>query len=45
MAEPGLKALMRWLDPSAKPILVQMPVEAYGALRTAWGLPVLPAVH
>ena len=45
MAEPALKGLMQWLDPARAPVLVQLPVAAYGALRTAWGLPALPAVR
>ena len=41
MSEPMLKALMQWLDPAQAPVLVQLPLEAYGALRTAWALPAL----
>lgn len=43
MAEPALKTLMAWLDPAQAPVLVQLPLDAYGALRTAWALPALPA--
>jgi D-alanyl-D-alanine dipeptidase len=39
MGEPALKAVMQWLDPARAPVLVQLPSEAYGALRAAWGLP------
>lgn len=45
MAEAALTAIMRWLDPTQAPVLVQLPDEAYGALRTAWGLPALPAAR
>ena len=45
LAEPALKAMMRWLDPARAPVLVQLPLEAYGMLRTAWGLPALPAAR
>jgi zinc D-Ala-D-Ala dipeptidase len=40
MPAPVLEAVMRWLDPAEKPALVQMPVAAYRALRSVWGLPV-----
>jgi zinc D-Ala-D-Ala dipeptidase len=39
MAAPDLDAVMRWLDPVAKPAFVQMPAAAYRALRSGWGLP------
>jgi D-alanyl-D-alanine dipeptidase len=39
MAEPALRALMRWLDSKAAPVLVQLPIGAHEALRAAWGLP------
>lgn len=42
MASPQLEAVMRWLDPSRKPVLVQLPLPAYAALRAPWRLP--PAV-
>ncbi|MGE0814159.1 MAG: L,D-transpeptidase [Vicinamibacterales bacterium] len=45
MAEPALSGLMRWLDPARQPVLVQLPREALAALRTAWGLPGLPAAR
>ncbi len=45
MAEPAMKEVLRWLDPARAPVLVQLPVEAYGALRTAWGLPALTAAR
>ena len=45
MGEPMLKALMQWLDPAQAPVLVQLPLDAYGALRTAWALPALPVAR
>ncbi len=45
MAEPALDTVMQWLDAKKAPVLVQLPVEAYGALRTAWRLPALPAAR
>ncbi len=45
LAEPALKAVMQWLEPAQAPVLVQLPVAAYAALRTAWGLPALPAAR
>ena len=32
-------ALLRWLDPAAGPVLVQLPEPEYHRLRGAWGLP------
>jgi zinc D-Ala-D-Ala dipeptidase len=45
MAETTLKAIMRWLDPKAAPVLVQLPAAAYEALRAAWSLPALAAAR
>ena len=45
MGEPALKAVMQWLDPAAAPVLVQLPMAAYTALKTAWALPPLPAAR
>jgi hypothetical protein len=39
MAEENLRTVLAWLDPRARPVLVQLPRDAYGALRTAWELP------
>jgi len=41
MAEPDLLRLLRWLDPAAKPVLVQMPRREYEESRSEFGLPVL----
>jgi L,D-peptidoglycan transpeptidase YkuD (ErfK/YbiS/YcfS/YnhG family) len=39
MAEDDIREVLAWLDPRARPVLVQLPRDAYGALRTAWELP------
>lgn len=39
MAEADLRELLAWLDPAARPVLVQLPAGAYAALRAAWELP------
>ena len=39
MAAPELERLMAWLDPAARPLLVQLPVAAYDELRLRWALP------
>lgn len=41
MAEPNLLRLLRWLDPKANPILVQMPRHEYEESRSGFDLPVL----
>ena len=35
----ALEVLMRWLDNSRRPALVQLPASEYRRLRAAWGLP------
>lgn len=39
MAEEHLLELSRWLEPRRHPVLVQLPSEALGAARKAWGIP------
>ena len=39
IAEPALTELVRWLDPSRRPVLVQLTDAAYARRRAAWGLP------
>ena len=39
MRERDLVRLIRWLDPAARPILVQMPRNTYPAFQTKFGLP------
>jgi L,D-peptidoglycan transpeptidase YkuD (ErfK/YbiS/YcfS/YnhG family) len=34
-----LEALLRWLDPALRPVLVQLPRQSYRSLAAAWGLP------
>jgi len=34
-----LQALMEWLDPAGRPVLVQLPRQAYREVAAAWGLP------
>jgi D-alanyl-D-alanine dipeptidase len=34
-----LQDVMAWLDPARRPVLVQLPHNAYEALRLEWGLP------
>jgi D-alanyl-D-alanine dipeptidase len=41
MAENDLVNLMRWLDPAARPILVQMPRDNYATFQSKFGLPAL----
>ena len=41
MAEPQLRDLVAWLDPRARPVVVQMPASAYERANVGWGLPVL----
>jgi L,D-peptidoglycan transpeptidase YkuD (ErfK/YbiS/YcfS/YnhG family) len=39
MPEPNLVALLRWLDPAARPVLIQMPQTELAALRSKLDLP------
>jgi L,D-peptidoglycan transpeptidase YkuD (ErfK/YbiS/YcfS/YnhG family) len=39
MAEADLREVLAWLDPRARPVLVQLPAPAYAGLRGAWALP------
>ena len=39
MAERDLVQLLRWLDPAANPVLIQMPRRDYGAMRSEIALP------
>jgi len=42
MPQNQLETLLTWLDPTRKPLLVQVPAPEYARLRSRWGLP--PAV-
>jgi len=39
MAPDVLRQVMAWIDPARSPVLVQLPREAYDALRQPWALP------
>lgn len=39
MAEPDLRAVLAWLDPSAEPLFVLLPRDEHARVRRAWGLP------
>lgn len=39
MSQENMELLLRWLDPSANPILIQIPSATYRRLRSVWGLP------
>jgi L,D-peptidoglycan transpeptidase YkuD (ErfK/YbiS/YcfS/YnhG family) len=39
MDEPPMLSLLTWLDPAARPVLVQLPAKEREALAQAWGLP------
>lgn len=39
MTEASMEGVLRWLDPAAAPVLVQLPRAEYAARRLGWGLP------
>jgi len=39
MAQGTLEPILAWLDPAAKPVLVQLPVGEYRRVRKRWKLP------
>lgn len=41
MPQEQLEAILAWLDPSRKPLLVQMPAQVYRRVQEKWKLPVL----
>jgi D-alanyl-D-alanine dipeptidase len=41
MPQTDLEALLAWLDPKGKPLLVQLPEEQYQKLHESWHLPAL----
>jgi D-alanyl-D-alanine dipeptidase len=45
MAEQDLVGLLRWLDPAAHPVLVQMPRGDYGMLQSNYLLPAISEKH
>jgi zinc D-Ala-D-Ala dipeptidase len=42
MPETGMIRLLQWLDPRARPVLIQLPHSIYSELRAQWALPPLP---
>jgi L,D-peptidoglycan transpeptidase YkuD (ErfK/YbiS/YcfS/YnhG family) len=45
MPQVELETLLTWLDPTRKPLLVQLPAPEYGRLIDRWKLPALINVH
>jgi hypothetical protein len=41
MPQSELETLLTWLDPTRRPLLVQLPAPAYGRLIDRWSLPAL----
>jgi D-alanyl-D-alanine dipeptidase len=41
--EGKVRAIMLWLDPRKRPLLVQLTADEYGKLRTSWKLPAVGA--
>lgn len=39
MAAGNIESILRWLEPNAQPVLVQLPEPVYRAVRETWGLP------
>jgi L,D-peptidoglycan transpeptidase YkuD (ErfK/YbiS/YcfS/YnhG family) len=39
IAREAMERLLRWLDPAARPLLVQLPEPLWGRLAREWGLP------
>ena len=39
MTEQALRALMGWIDPARRPMLVQLPAVALDRVRERWALP------
>lgn len=39
MSENNLKKILYWLDPAAKPVIVQLPQKQYQQLKSSWQLP------
>jgi L,D-peptidoglycan transpeptidase YkuD (ErfK/YbiS/YcfS/YnhG family) len=42
MPQDKLEAVLGWLDPARKPLLVQLPLAKYKSLKKSWKLPDLP---
>ncbi len=39
MAKPDIEGMLAWLDPAARPVVVQLPRDVYAAVAPGWGLP------
>jgi L,D-peptidoglycan transpeptidase YkuD (ErfK/YbiS/YcfS/YnhG family) len=39
MSQENMEGLLRWLDPAANPLLIQLPSATYQQFRSIWGLP------
>jgi D-alanyl-D-alanine dipeptidase len=39
MSKENMALLLRWLDPTANPVLIQLPAAIYKRLQSAWGIP------
>lgn len=39
VSQENMEELLRWLDPAALPILIQLPRKEYGRLKSEWKLP------
>ncbi len=44
MTEAAMLRVVRWLDPSANPLLVQLPASEWKTRAAAWGLPPLSSI-
>lgn len=42
--EKELERLVAWLDPRARPVVVQLPAAVYPRVQKDWGLPVYPSI-
>jgi D-alanyl-D-alanine dipeptidase len=45
MPQNELETLLTWLDPTRKPLLVQLPAQEYGRLANRWKLPAFVSSH
>ena len=39
MSKNSLQQVLAWLSPSQRPVLIQLPQEAFAAVASAWGIP------
>ena len=45
MPEEQIEAVLAWLDPAKRPLLVQLPLPQYAQLRKRWKLPALSPIN